>query len=58
MDTLWQRPIHNIPGNPMLFNRTRRTVSQDDRWRRDLSQRDIETFDRVAGRVNQSFGYR
>lgn len=58
MLTLWQRPVHNIPGNPMLFNRSHRTINKDERWRRDLSNQDLRTFARVAGRVNQSFGYR
>jgi hypothetical protein len=58
MLTLGQRPVHNIPGNPMLFNGDRRTITKDERWRRDLSDRDRAAFERVAGRLNRSFGYR
>jgi hypothetical protein len=58
MTVLWQRPVHNIPGNPMLFNRTRRTISRDDRWQRDLSPDDLRVFNQVAGRLNTRFGYR
>jgi len=58
MLTLGQRPVHNIPGNPMLFNRSRRTITKDERWRRDLSNRDLAAFERAAGRFNRSFGYR
>jgi hypothetical protein len=58
MLTLGQRPVHNIPGNPMLFNRERRTITKDERWRRDLSERDLAAFERAAGRLNRSFGYR
>jgi hypothetical protein len=58
MLTLGERPVHNIPGNPMLFNRNRRTIAKDERWRRDLSDRDLAAFERAAGRLNRSFGYR
>jgi hypothetical protein len=56
--TLGQRPVHNIPGNPMLFNGSRRTIAKDERWRRDLSNQDLAAFERAAGRLNRSFGYR
>jgi Sulfotransferase family len=55
---LGQRPVHNIPGNPMLFDRTRRTIKKDERWRRDLTDRDLAAFERTAGRLNRSLGYR
>jgi hypothetical protein len=58
MLTLGQRPVHNIPGNPMLFHTDRRTITKDERWRRDLSDRDLAAFERAAGRLNRSFGYR
>ena len=57
MLNLWSRPVHNIPGNPMLFNRSQRTIRKDERWRRDLSDTDIQAFDRAAGRLNRSLGY-
>lgn len=57
MLTLWGRPVHNIPGNPMLFNRNTRTISKDERWRRDLSKEDLNAFNRDAGHLNRSFGY-
>jgi len=58
MLTLGDRPVHNIPGNPMLFTRHRRTITKDERWRRDLSNDDLAAFDRAASRVNRAFGYR
>jgi hypothetical protein len=58
MVTLWQRPVHNIPGNPMLFNRTQRSIVHDERWRRDLTEADLTAIDRLAGPLNRSFGYR
>jgi hypothetical protein len=55
---LWAREVHNIPGNPMLFNnRGRRTISTDDRWRTDLRTEDLQAFERAAGRLNRSLGY-
>lgn len=57
MSTLWDRPVHNIPGNPMPFDRTRRSIRKDERWRRDLSEGDIRAFERAAGVFNRSLGY-
>jgi hypothetical protein len=57
MTTLWQREVHNIPGNPMLFDRNAQTIRKDERWRRDLADTDIQAFDRAAGRLNRSLGY-
>jgi hypothetical protein len=54
---LWDRPVHNIPGNPMLFERTRRDVSTDERWRRDLSPDDVRAIEAIAGPMNGTFGY-
>jgi hypothetical protein len=58
MLALWARPVHNIPGNPMLFERSRREIRKDERWRRDLTADDLNAFERAAGRLNRSFGYR
>jgi hypothetical protein len=57
MLALWGRAVHNIPGNPMLFNRSDRAITKDERWRRDLSNHDIQAFERAAGRLNRSLGY-
>jgi hypothetical protein len=54
---LWERPVHNIPGNPMLFQKSKREIARDERWRRELSAADVETFEDVAGAANRSFGY-
>jgi hypothetical protein len=54
---LWERPVHNIPGNPMLFQKSKREISRDDRWRRELSAADIDAFEAIAGTMNRSFGY-
>jgi hypothetical protein len=57
MLALWSRPIHSIPGNPMLFNRERRAISVDERWRRELSAADLDVFKRIAGPLNRRLGY-
>jgi hypothetical protein len=57
MPRLWQRPVHNIPGNPMLFEKSRRAITRDDRWRRDLSAPEVSAIERIAGRLNRSLGY-
>src|SRR5688572_273235 len=54
---LWERPVHNIPGNPMLFAKSRRQITRDERWRRELSASDIDTIERIAGSMNREFGY-
>jgi Sulfotransferase family len=57
MVRLWERPVHNIPGNPMLFQKSKRDVTRDERWRRELSGSDLATVERIAGSLNRSFGY-
>ena len=57
MVRLWERPVHNIPGNPMLFQKSRREIARDERWRRELSAADIATIERLAGSMNREFGY-
>ncbi|MFV1965320.1 MAG: sulfotransferase, partial [Pirellulaceae bacterium] len=47
---------HSIGGNPMRFRRDEATVQLDERWRDELSERDLEVFNSVAGRLNRRFG--
>ena len=54
---LWERPVHNIPGNPMLFAKSRRQVARDERWRRELSAADVATIEGIAGPMIREFGY-
>lgn len=48
---------HHILGNGMRLSFPGR-VSLDEKWRSSLSQRDLATFDRVAGALNSRLGYR
>jgi hypothetical protein len=41
----------------MLFAKSRRQIARDERWRRELSEADVETIERIAGRMNREFGY-
>jgi hypothetical protein len=48
---------HHVVGNGMRLDDTSE-IRLDDRWRTNLSQADLREFDRVAGDLNRSFGYR
>jgi hypothetical protein len=54
-------PNHQIPGNPILHNSQNDTVRLDERWKRELSARELEEFNTVyggvAGLMNKFFGY-
>jgi hypothetical protein len=49
------RPSH-VLGNEMRLNSTAE-IRLDERWRRQLSAEDLETFNRVAGGMNVKLGY-
>jgi hypothetical protein len=57
MVQLWYRPVHNIPGNPLLFKDRQRSIAKDERWRRDLSPDQLAEVERVTGPLNRAFGY-
>lgn len=48
---------HHVVGNGMRLDGTSE-VKLDDRWRQHLTPADLREFDRVAGDLNRSFGYR
>lgn len=48
---------HNLGGNPMRFRNGERSIRLDEAWRHELTAADLQTFDRVAGKVNRSLGY-
>lgn len=49
---------HSIGGNPMRFKEGEIQVRFDERWRREMRREDIETFQKIGGKVNRSYGYR
>jgi hypothetical protein len=50
-------PEHSAGGNPARFQISGGIRPVDDRWRRVLSGEQLETFERIAGRMNRELGY-
>ena len=46
----------HVLGNDMRLKSTS-DIRVDERWRTDLSQADLKTFDQVAGDLNRKYGY-
>lgn len=49
-------PKHNICGNPMRFE-SEAAIKLDERWRDQLSAKDLADFEKVAGWLNRKYGY-
>ncbi len=50
------REIHNIDGNRMRFSKDN-TIRLDEKWRRELNNEALNTFNKYAKKVNERFGY-
>ena len=48
---------HNIGGSPHRFNQQRTDITLDERWRTNLTQKQMSFFGRFAGFLNRRFGY-
>jgi hypothetical protein len=48
--------VHRIPGSPMLFQKNREII-EDVRWKTELSEVDLQNFERIAGSLNRRLGY-
>ena len=48
---------HNLGGNPMRKRADERSIRLDEAWRRSLDRAVLDTFERIAGRLNRGFGY-
>lgn len=48
---------HNVNGNDMRFRKGEK-IRLDERWRRELSAKQLAFFDRRAGDLNRQFGYK
>jgi hypothetical protein len=46
----------HILGNDMRL-KSGSDIRLDERWRKNLSQADLATFDEVAGDLNRKYGY-
>jgi hypothetical protein len=47
---------HDLGGNRMRFGEES-AIRNQETWRRSLSQRDLDTFERIGGRLNRRLGY-
>jgi hypothetical protein len=47
---------HHVVGNGMRLDSTSE-IRLDERWRSVLTEEDLKTFDRVAGKMNRKYGY-
>ena len=57
MLTLRKSEAHNIGGNPMRFRTGEQEITLDERWRDQLSEKELREFDRIAGDENRRQGY-
>lgn len=48
---------HVIGGNPMRYRAGERAIISDERWRKELTDSDLATFEKVAGKSNRRLGY-
>lgn len=48
---------HNIGGNPMRFRSGEDEIKLNERWKQELTDEDLRTFEREAGRANRRLGY-
>jgi hypothetical protein len=53
----FRRAEQHVVGNGMRLD-TRNEIVLDDRWRTALSASDLQAFDRVAGELNDKYGYK
>ena len=49
--------VHSAGGNPARFGLSDGIRSADERWRTELSPKDLAVFDRLAGPLNRELGY-
>ncbi|RPJ22364.1 MAG: sulfotransferase [Planctomycetaceae bacterium] len=56
LESLRFRIPHGVPGNRMALDRPTRIV-KDEHWKTEMSEDDLQTFERVAGRLNRALGY-
>jgi len=52
----YQASKYHILGNAMRLKSTRE-IRLDEKWKRSLTHEDLEGFERIAGRINRSYGY-
>lgn len=48
---------HNLGGSPSRLDLSQTTIQLDERWRKEISARQLEEFDRFGSRMNRILGY-
>lgn len=48
---------HNIGGNPMRFRRHEQQIKLDERWKKELGDRDLVDFSIIGGKLTEQLGY-
>ena len=57
-DTILKKEAcHNIGGNPMRFRKEESVIKVDEKWRDEITDKEFELFENIAGKMNRSFGY-
>jgi len=61
MVKLPSRVVHSIPGNKMMLKRMlfekNKEILEDKRWKTELTNQDLQIFERIAGHLNRRLGY-
>lgn len=57
MNKLNKIDAHDVPGNSMLFKYENRAIKKDEKWKKELTDKELKTFDRIAGNFNRKYGY-
>jgi hypothetical protein len=57
MIELKKREYHEVPGNPMLFRTAETEIVKDERWKSQLTSKEISDFQEVAQQYNAKYGY-
>lgn len=57
MVSLKKELSHSLGGNPMRWKKNENEIILDDRWRSELTLRDLKTFESIAGSLNRRLGY-
>jgi hypothetical protein len=48
---------HELGGSPRFQGKNPTKIELDERWRSEMPERALFTFERIAGRVNRRLGY-
>jgi hypothetical protein len=49
--------FHDIGGNPMRYRRAETAIKYNDDWKSNITNNELEVFERLAGKLNRKLGY-